>query len=277
MTSLPGCDHEAVAIHSVAERGFTRGADMYERGRPGYPPAAMRWLSRRLALGPGVCVVDLAAGTGKLTRLLAATGARVIAVEPVAAMRAAIGPGVEALEGRAEAIPLPDATVDVVTVGQAFHWFDPDRALAEIHRVLRPAGALALVWNVRRMEDPIHVAIERLIEVHYAGVPRHRTGGWRAALERTPLFEGLVERRFANRQRLDADGLADRVGSTSVIAALSPGERERILGRVRALAAGGPLTLRYACEIQLVRAAAPPSRPGPGRTPPGPRTARTSS
>jgi SAM-dependent methyltransferase len=244
---------EAMAIHVAAERGFGRGADMYERGRPEYPAAAIRWLSRRLGLGPGVCVVDLAAGTGKLTRPLAASGARVIAVEPVAAMRAAIGPGLEAVDGRAEAIPLSDGTVDAVTVGQAFHWFDHDAALPEIHRVLRADGWLALVWNAHRMEDPIHTAIERLVKPFFAGVPRHRTASWRLALERTDLFAGSGSRRFAHRQRLDADGLADRVGSISVIAALPEAEREPVLARVRALAADGPVTLRYRCEIELLQ------------------------
>ena len=94
-------------------------------------------------------MVDLAAGSGKLTRPLAALGCEVIAIEPVAEMRAAIGPTARALDGTAEAMPLPDDSADVVTVGQAFHWFDGPVALAEIERVLRPGGALALVWNRR--------------------------------------------------------------------------------------------------------------------------------
>ena len=101
----------------------------------------MRLLVDALAIGPGRDVLDLAAGTGKLTRLLVPTGAHVVAVEPVPAMRALLT-DVDALDGTAEAIPLPDASVDAVTVGQAFHWFDPPTALAEIDRVLRPGGRL---------------------------------------------------------------------------------------------------------------------------------------
>src|ERR1700737_888482 len=101
-----------MTLNAVAERGFARGAEAYERGRPSYPPAAIRWLAARLGLGPQATVIDLAAGTGKLTRQLAATEARVVAVEPVAAMRAAIGPPAEVLDGTAEAIPLPDGFAD---------------------------------------------------------------------------------------------------------------------------------------------------------------------
>jgi SAM-dependent methyltransferase len=241
----------------VAERGFGRAAEAYERGRPSYPPAAIRWLAARLGLGPRATVIDLAAGTGKLTRQLAATGARVIAVEPVAAMRAAIGPPAAVLDGTAEAIPAPDGFADAVTVAQAFHWFDAPLALREIHRVLRPGGSLALVWNVRRQDDAIHAAIEELISPYCGGIPRHGGGGWREALEGSELFGSLEERRFANHQRLDADRLADRVGSISAIAALPDRERARVLKAVRALAGRGPVTLRYLCEIQVVGAASP--------------------
>src|SRR5690349_24104856 len=128
-----------MSIHRAASTGFALSAAAYERGRPGYPPAALAWLSERLRLGSGRAVVDLAAGTGKLTRPLADTGAEVVAVEPVAEMRARIGPAAaRAHDGTAEAMPLPDASADAVTVGQAFHWFDGPVALAEIHRVLRP-------------------------------------------------------------------------------------------------------------------------------------------
>lgn len=129
-------------VHPAAARGFSRSSALYERARPGYPPAAVAWLAECLGIGPGAAVLDLAAGTGRLTRLLATTGADVVAVEPVAEMRAAIGSG--ALAGTAEAIPVADGRVDAVTVGEAFHWFDGLRALAEIHRVLRPGGRLGL-------------------------------------------------------------------------------------------------------------------------------------
>jgi SAM-dependent methyltransferase len=236
-------------MHEAAATGFARTPELYERARPGYPPAAVAWLARRLALGAGRRVLDLAAGTGKLSRPLAATGAEVVAVEPLAGMRERIGPGIEALEGTAEAIPLPDAAVDAVTVGQAFHWFDGPAALAEIHRVLRPGGALALIWNRRPLEDPLQAAIERIIAPHRGTVPAHRGGTWREAFEHTTLFAPLEEHTFPNEQPADAEALAGRVGSISFIAALPDAERAAVLAEIRALAGDGGGVLRYVCEV----------------------------
>ena len=128
-------------IHEAAARGFQQASEAYERGRPTYPPEAIARLVTALGIGPHSTVVDLAAGTGKLTRQLVPSGARLIAVEPVEAMRATFArvlPGVTILEGTAEALPLPDASAEALVVGQAFHWFDGPAALAEIHWVLRP-------------------------------------------------------------------------------------------------------------------------------------------
>jgi SAM-dependent methyltransferase len=239
------------AVHEAAAVGFARSAEAYDRARPEYPPEAIAWLAGRIGLRAGRTVLDLAAGTGKLTRPLAATGAAVIAVEPVAEMRARIGGGAQVLDGTAEAIPLEDASVDAVAVGQAFHWFDGPAALAEIHRVLRPGGALALIWNARPRADPVHAAIDALVaplrEGH--GAPTHRTSPWRAAFDRTTLFGPLEERRLEHRVRHDADALVDRVRSTSVVGALEARPQAELLAKVRALAAGGPIDLPYACEI----------------------------
>jgi ubiquinone/menaquinone biosynthesis C-methylase UbiE len=236
-------------VHESAARGFARSADAYERARPDYPPAAVDWLAARLGLRPGRTVVDLAAGTGKLTRPLAGTGAEVVAVEPVAEMRERIGPAARALDGTAEAIPLPDASADAVTVGQAFHWFDGPAALAEIHRVLRPGGALALVWNSRPLDNPVHAAIEGIVAPHRAATPAYRSGRWRAAFDDTTLFGALEERTFEHSRPHDADALADRVGSTSFVAALDDGPQADVLAAVRALAAEGPVDLPYVCEV----------------------------
>ena len=237
-------------VHEAAAVGFARSAAAYDRARPEYPPAAIEWLAARLGLRPGRAVLDLAAGTGKLTRPLAATGADVVAVEPVAEMRERIGPAsVMVLDGTAEAIPLDDASVDAVTVGQAFHWFDCPVALAEIHRVLRPGGALALVWNSRPLDDPVHAAIEALVAPHRRGAPTHRSGAWRAAFEATTLFGPLEQRTFDHAVRHDADALVDRVRSTSVVGALDDGEQAELLTAVRALAADGPVDLRYVGEV----------------------------
>jgi SAM-dependent methyltransferase len=232
-------------IHDAAAVGFARGAEAYELGRPGYPAEALE----ALRLSPDLTVLDLAAGTGKLTRPLAASGARVIAVEPVAEMRAALPPSVEALDGTAESIPLGDGSVDLVTVAQAFHWFDGDAALAEIHRVLRPGGRLALLWN-RRVEDaPANLAFDAVVEPFRRGTPTHRGEGWRAAFERTALFGPLEEHVFATEQVFDADGLEARVASISFIAALPEAERAGVLAAARELAEEGPVQVPYRTEV----------------------------
>jgi SAM-dependent methyltransferase len=154
------------------------------------------------------------------------------------------------LDGTAEAMPLADDSADAVTVGQAFHWFDGPKALAEIERVLRPGGALALAWNRRPVESSeLHAKISEIIAPYRGATPGHATGAWRAA------FAGreLSEWRFEFVQRLDADGLADRVGSTSFIAALDESERTKVLERVRALVDGEAVDVPYVCEVHVWR------------------------
>jgi SAM-dependent methyltransferase len=238
-------------VHEAATTGFARAADAYERGRPDYPAAAVAWLAERLGLRAGATVVDLAAGTGKLTRALLATGAEVVAVEPVAEMRAALPAGARALEGTAEAMPLPAGLAGAVTVAQAFHWFDGDRALAEIHRVLRAGGGLGLVWNRRDLDDPVQAALHELMAPYRRSTPAHAAGAWREAFGRTTLFGPLEERTFAHSQRLGGQGLADRVGSVSFVAALSAAERGPLLDRARALAGGDEVELPYRCEVSI--------------------------
>lgn len=240
-------------VHPTAAAGFARGAAAYERGRPGFPAEAVEWLAQRLGLRPGRTVLDLAAGTGKLTRSLVATGAEVVAVEPVDEMRAVLEaavPSARALAGTAEAIPLGDRSVDAVTVAQAFHWFDRAAAFTEIHRVLRPAGALAVVWNVRDLDDPLTAAIEELIGPLRRAVEAELT--WDPAL-RHPLFAPFQERRFRHEQQVDRAMLLDRVGSTSFVAALPETEREALLARVRELAAERPepITLPYETQVYV--------------------------
>lgn len=221
-----------MSIHPWAAAGFGSAAEAYERGRPGYPPEAIAWLAERLDLRPGRTVVDLGAGTGKLSRLLAATGARVIAVEPVDEMRAFIE--VEALAGTAEAIPLPDASADAVTVAQAFHWFRSEEALAEIDRILRPGGALALVANRLDRTDPTTDAFAAILD-RYRG---------HASLE----GDLSATATFPHAQTLDADGLAARLASETSIATLAADRRAEALAAVRALA---PATLRYVTEVEV--------------------------
>lgn len=245
-----------MAVHPRAALGFGRAADAYERARPDYPPAALAWLRERLALGPGRTVVDLAAGTGKLTRMLLPTGARVIAVEPVAEMGAALAravPAAEIVEGTAESMPLPPGAADAVTVAQAFHWFSTAEALAEIHRVLQPDGRLALVWNRRDLDDPLQHALNQMITRHRGDVPSHRSGRWKSALTTTELFGPLEEHLVPHHQELDRSRLVDRVMSTSVMAALPDPERGAAIADIEALAAQQtePIRMSYTTEIYL--------------------------
>jgi len=138
-------------VHEVAAAGFSDPGD-YEAARPSYPPDAVAWFVENLRIEPGRTVVDLAAGTGKLTRLLVPTGANLIAAEPVAGMRATfrqVLPNVPMLATTAEHLAFRDGSLDAVTVAQAFHWFDEDRAIAALARAVRVGGRVGLVWNAR--------------------------------------------------------------------------------------------------------------------------------
>jgi ubiquinone/menaquinone biosynthesis C-methylase UbiE len=235
-------------LHRAAAVGFARSADAYERGRPEYPQAAIDFVRGQL---PGRRVLDLAAGTGKLTRPLVEAGLDVVAVEPVAEMRALLR--VPAFDGTAEAIPLGDGSVDGVTVGQGFHWFDGDAALAEIARVLVRGGLLALLWNRRVEDEPVNAAIEEIIGPYRADTPSHRGSHWRDAFSRTDAFSPLEETIFDHRQEADADALEARVASISFIAALDPAERAPLLERARAIAGGGSVTIPYRTEVHTAR------------------------
>ncbi len=217
----------------------------YERGRADYPADAVAWLCDALGIEPGADVLDLAAGTGKLTRALQASGARVTAVEPLEAMRAGLT-GVEALEGTAEAIPLPAGAVDAVTVAQAFHWFDGPRALAEIHRVLRAGGGLGLVWNQGDSSTAWVAALDAVVaEARPPGVPSFRDVPWRAPFETTALFTPLEEREFSHEVDADAARVRARVASISFVAALSNGRREGVLRRIDEITARLPERFSY--------------------------------
>jgi SAM-dependent methyltransferase len=233
------------AIHHAARRGFALAPEAYERGRPTYPPEAAERLVRELRIGPRRRVLDLAAGTGKLTRVLAETGADVVAVEPVDEMRQRLVrslPGVEALAGTAEDIPLADRSVHAVTVGQAFHWFDGDAALAEVHRVLRRAGRLGLIWNMKDESVDWVRRLGEIFEPYRGDSPKVALGLWKEAFERTELFTPLKRARFAFVHETDVATVIARVTSISFVAALPDEEVERIVSCVRELLRTHPET-----------------------------------
>jgi ubiquinone/menaquinone biosynthesis C-methylase UbiE len=223
---------------------FGDAARDYERGRPGYPPEAIDALMRELHLGQRSVVVDLAAGTGKLTRDLTRRFDRVIAIEPLAEMRgqlARTAPAAEALSGAAERLPLADASADAIFVAQAFHWFDGRRALDEIARVLRPGGGLALLWNTTPWElrqGAWFARLDDLLERRRADLSvmrRRATGRWRAAFDGEKRFRPLSEATFDNKQRVSEDEFLSDLASRSYIARLDPDARGELIGDIAEL------------------------------------------
>jgi SAM-dependent methyltransferase len=232
---------------------FGEVADAYERSRPGYPPPAVTWL-----VGPTPRrVLDLAAGTGKLTRALVAAGHDVLAVDPSAPMLDVLRrilPAVDTRMGPAEALPVADADVDVVVVAQAFHWFDQDQALSEIARVLRPGGRLGLVWNLRDETVPWVAELSRAIGSKDA-FPEDVVGSRFTASTRVGPVETA---RFSHTHRVDREELLALVRSRSYVAERPVEQREEILGEVGRLftrhAPDGTLLLPYVtqcyrCEV----------------------------
>jgi SAM-dependent methyltransferase len=212
---------------------FGVAAEQYERGRPPYPPEALDWL-----VPPGARrVLDLGAGTGKLTRGLVARGLDVTAVEPSAGMRARLTaalPQVTALAGTAEAIPLPDAGVDAVLVAQAWHWVDPARAVPEAARVLVPGGRLGMVWNVRDERVPWVAALTHLLE-------RHSDPGPELAVPEVGApFRPMERVRLAWVHRVSRQQVVDLVASRSYVITMPPAAREQLLQDVRHLLLSHP-------------------------------------
>ena len=227
-------------------QAFGRVADAYERGRPTYVPAAVEWAADRLGLSSGDRVLDLAAGTGKLTELLAERFDEVVAVEPLDGMRMVLEqkhlPGVTPLAGTAQAIPLPDAAVRAVFTGSAFHWFATPEALAEIHRVLAPAGGLVLLWNRPDRNAPREPWQDELTEItdrHRAtearGTRLGRSGAWKQVIDESPMFDPMVDASFPFEHRVTREQLVDQLASRSWLAALPPDAFERALADIRGL------------------------------------------
>ncbi|MFJ3052230.1 MULTISPECIES: class I SAM-dependent methyltransferase [Pseudomonas] len=230
-------------VHGSAREGYAREAKTYAHGRPDYPDELLGWLGEALEIGAGKEVVDLGAGTGKFTSLLARSGAQVTAIEPVAAMREQLGeklPGVKVLNGTAQAMPLVAQSVDALTCAQAFHWFANERALHEIHRVLRPGGHLGLVWNVRDERVDWVAEMARIVERYEGSTPRFHTGLWRQAFSGA-RFEPLRLREFSYQHVGPPEQvIVARILSVSFIAMLPQEQKQRVAEQLRELIASHP-------------------------------------
>lgn len=230
---------------------FGAAAVAYAEHRPDYAQAAVRWA---LEPAPGPRVLDLGAGTGKLTATLVALGAEVVAVEPDPAMLTELHrslPAVRALPGSAEAIPLPDASVDAVLAGNAMHWFDMAVAGPEIARVLAPSGILAGLWNV--MDDRVEwVAGLARVSGSVAVGPRDTPASWRAETAGAHLpktgaaarFGSPEQAEFPHGQRRTADSLVATIATRAGVLVMPEQEQEATLSRIRAFLASRPETAR---------------------------------
>ncbi|MEC3993021.1 class I SAM-dependent methyltransferase [Actinacidiphila sp. DG2A-62] len=263
-----------MTVHHAAGVGYQRAAGVYERSRPSYPLSALAALADVLPLEAGRTVVDLGAGTGKFTRLLALTGAEVLAVEPVREMRerlAELLPGVAVTAGTAEATGLPGGCADAVVAAQSWHWFQADRALAEVERLLRPGGALVLVWNtydtsvpwVRDFQDIyFRLAPKDLPSPPLAPRPGepYRQDGWRAVFDGRPGWGRIEERHWPNPHSTTVVDVVERMMSSSHIAVLDAAAQERVRAEVEAVlgdhgVAGpdGAMELPYTTDVYWLR------------------------
>lgn len=230
-------------IHDAAAKGYATAAQTYVTGRPGYPPETDVWLREVVGLGPDTSVLDLGAGTGKFLPYLRRTGARLLAVEPVAEMRAQIErehEAVHVMNGTATAIPLADASIDAVVCAQSFHWFASPAAVAEIRRVLVPGGVLGLIWNVRDESVDWMAAMTAIIDPFEGGAPRYRSGDWRRVFP-AEGFDALAERHARNGHVGKPEHvIVDRTLSISFIAALPADQKAAVAQALRSLIAATP-------------------------------------
>ncbi|MDP8960802.1 MAG: class I SAM-dependent methyltransferase [Actinomycetota bacterium] len=241
-------------VHDVAMRGFGREAEAYERSRPSYPPDAVAWLVDRLQVRPGAVVADLAAGTGKLTRLLLPTGAAVFAIEPVEGMRQVFHqllPAVPIVAGTAEAMPIKSSSLDAVCAAQAFHWFDADKAFVELARVLRPGGRVGFAWNARdRTVDWVDRVWAIMDEVERKA-PWRDHDNWRdSAFGERRDFGPLHSETFRHEHLTTPAGIVDRILGVSHVGALPLREQQEVLEKVRRLLEGHP-DIRGRSELRV--------------------------
>jgi len=224
-------------VNTIAAQGFEQAATVYEQARPSYPNEVID-LIKSLCNKPDI-IVDIGAGTGKLTRLLGPIGAReIIAIEPVSAMRENLKniPIItKIIDGTAEHIPFEDHTIDMIICGQSFHWFANHRTLAEFNRVLKSNGLVVLVWNLadnRGREWAEHIS-EYVNSFKPSEVERYKGMEWKKAFDNQNFFSSLQHEQFTHKQRVTRDLTINRVLSMSFVAALPAEEQTKLVNEVR--------------------------------------------
>lgn len=230
-------------VHHAAATGFAQGADVYAASRPAYPEAVLDWLRDRMAIAPGSRVAEVGAGTGLFTRLLIDSGASVLAIDPVPEMLAHLAaalPQAATAVATADALPAADRSFDAIVCATAFHWFATPHVLAEFRRVLRPGGALGLIWNVRDVSIPWVRQLSEITDRYQDDAPRHKSQAWRDAFPApgfTPLQETVMHYDHVGTAE---DVIVGRTLSTSFIAALPDDRRAAAIAEVRAMIAATP-------------------------------------
>jgi len=242
----------ASAIHSTAAKGFQAEAQAYERGRPTFPPEAIAYLVDAAGLKDGASVVEVGAGTGKFTRLLAKLKIKLVAVEPVAAMReqfrAHVPESVPVVDGVAEKLPFENDSIDAIVCAQAFHWFDAEAACKEFHRVLKKpqpsssksvtqaaGGRLVLVWNRKDEDQGLAKALSEVVKSYETDTPRYAKGVWRKVFDdtKTSLFTPLTQKTLPSPpQKGDQNLVIDRIFSVSFMASLGASEKEKAKSQI---------------------------------------------
>lgn len=230
--------------------GYSSKVSDYVAGRPEYPEALLA------DLPAADTIIDLGAGTGKFTELLALTGKHILAVEPIVKMAARIPVDrlaeVEVLIGSAEFIPAHDHVAGLICCATAFHWFEYEKATREILRVLKPEGALALIWNVRDDQVPWVSAFSKIMDYYAGETPRQSNGKWRVIFDDT-RFRHLTSRTYPFSQPMPVTGIVDRALSTSFIAVLPKDEQDIVRAKIMSLIANDPsLTNRDIIEFPYV-------------------------
>jgi SAM-dependent methyltransferase len=211
--------------------GFS-DAELYDRGRPHYGAPVIEVIVSQLALAPGAPVLELGAGTGQLSRALVDAGLSLTAVEPLASMRRLLGAAIgeeRVRAGAAEQVPLPDRSVDAVLAADSFHWFDESRALAEIHRVLRPGGGVAILRTAPLLETSWSTELGELIAAARPAHPAFGERGAAAALEEDDAFGPVSEALVESEQVLDRSGVLAYLSSLSWVGTMTPEQRAALI------------------------------------------------